>query len=484
MADGSVIYKKGAVVGTYNLNKDGSLIIKNLPLGVYEIQEIETLKGLALDNTKHEIKLTQKDKTTTLYEHTENIVNKTIVVEFSKTDITGDGELEGATLQVIDDKNNVIDEWVSGKKTHKIEGLESGKTYKLIETIAPDGYAKSTEIEFKVDNTNKIQKVAMIDKVVEMSKVDIGGEEIEGATIQVKDEKGNIVDEWTSTKESHKIKNLEEGKKYTLHEEVVADGYVKATDVEFEVSTDKETQHLEMVDKIVDITKTDITNEKEIEGAKLQVVDEDNNIVDEWTSTKEAHKVKGLEEGKKYTLIEITAPYGYEIAESIEFEVSYDKATQHIVMKDKPILKNVKLVKIDEETKEIIKDKFTFGIYEDEECTKLIQKIESNKDDGTITFTELRYGTYFIKELQAPADYEISERVVKVEINDKGVFIDNVETEEKDEVYSFEFTNKKIEVPQTGDIGNKKFILGTLLLALLGLALIVIRVYKDSKKDK
>lgn len=484
MADGSVIYKKGAVVGTYNLNKDGSLIIKNLPLGVYEIQEIETLKGLALDNTKHEIKLTQKDKTTTLYEHTENIVNKTIVVEFSKTDITGDGELEGATLQVIDDKNNVIDEWVSGKKTHKIEGLESGKTYKLIETIAPDGYAKSTEIEFKVDNTNKIQKVTMIDKVVEMSKVDIGGEEIEGATIQVKDEKGNIVDEWTSTKESHKIKNLEEGKKYTLHEEVVADGYVKATDVEFEVSTDKETQHLEMVDKIVDITKTDITNEKEIEGAKLQVVDEDNNIVDEWTSTKEAHKVKGLEEGKKYTLIEITAPYGYEIAESIEFEVSYDKATQHIVMKDKPILKNVKLVKIDEETKEIIKDKFTFGIYEDEECTKLIQKIESNKDDGTITFTELRYGTYFIKELQAPADYEISERVVKVEINDKGVFIDNVETEEKDEVYSFEFTNKKIEVPQTGDIGNKKFILGTLLLALLGLALIVIRVYKDSKKDK
>ena len=399
MADGSAIYKKGAVVGTYNLNKDGSLTIKNLPLGIYEVQEVETLKGLVLDNTKHEIKLTQEDETTTLYEHTENIVNKTIIVEFSKTDITGDEELEGATLQVIDDKNNVIDEWVSGKKTHKIEGLESGKTYKLIETIAPDGYAKSTEIEFKVDNTNKIQKVTMIDKIVE-------------------------------------------------------------------------------------ITKTDITNEKEIEGAKLQVVDEDNNIVDEWTSTKEAHKVKGLEEGKKYTLIEITAPYGYEIAESIEFEVSYDKATQHIVMKDKPILKNVKLVKIDEETKEVIKDKFTFGIYEDEECTKLIQKIESNKDDGTIIFENLRYGIYFIKELQAPADYEISERVVKVEINDKGVFIDNSETEEKDEAYSFEFTNKKIEVPQTGDIGNKKFILGTLLLALLGLALLIIQIYKHSKKDE
>ena len=398
MADGSVIYKKGAVVGTYNLNKDGSLTIKNLPLGVYEVQEIETLKGLAIDNTKHEIELAQKDKTTTLYEHTENIVNKTIVVEFSKTDITGDGELESATLQVIDDKNNVIDEWVSGKKSYKIEGLEAGKTYKLIETIAPDGYAKSTEIEFKVDNTNKIQKVTMIDK-------------------------------------------------------------------------------------IVDITKTDITNEKEIEGAKLQVVDENNNIVDEWTSTKEAHKVTGLEEGKKYTLIEITAPYGYEIAESIQFEVSYDKATQHIVMKDKPILKNIKLVKIDEETKEIIKDKFTFGIYEDKECTKLVQKIESNKDDGTIIFAELRYGTYFIKEISAPQNYLISERIVKIEINDKGVFIDNVETEEKDEVYSFEFTNRKIETPKTGRQSNKKLLLGTLLLSGLGLLLVLIRIFK-SKENK
>lgn len=399
MADGSVIYKKGTEVGTYNLNSKGELEIENLPLGVYEIQEIETLKGLALDNTKHEIVLEQKDNTTLVYDHTINITNKTITVEFSKTTITGDGELEGATLQVVDKENKIIDEWVSTKETHKIEGLQAGETYKLIETIAPDGYTKSTEIEFTVKDTYEIQKVTMIDKIVE-------------------------------------------------------------------------------------VTKTDFATGEEIEGAELEVIDEDGNIIDSWISTKEPHKVKGLEEGKTYTLIEITAPYGYEIAESITFTVTSDKETQKVEMKDKPILKDIKLIKVDEETKEIIKDKFTFGIYEDEECTKLIQKIESNKDDGTITFENLRYGTYFIKELQAPEDYELSEIVVKVEINDKGVFIDGIETEENGETYSFEYTNKKIEVPQTGDISNKNFIVGTLLLASLGLILVIIHIYKNSKNEK
>ena len=47
-------------------------------------------------------------------------------------------------------------------------------------------------------------------------------------------------------------------------------------------------------------------------------------------------------------------------------------------MKDMPILKNVKIVKIDSQTKETIKDKFTFAIYEGPECTILIKVVQSN----------------------------------------------------------------------------------------------------------
>ena len=397
MADGSVIYEKGKEIGTYNLEVDGKLTIKNLPLGIYEIQEIETLKGLILDDTKYEIALKQEDTVTEIYNYTVNITNKTSKFEFSKTDITGDKELEGANLQVKDEENNTIDEWVSGKNSHKIEGLEIGKKYKLIETIAPNGYAKSTEIEFEVKNTKEVQKVTMIDK-------------------------------------------------------------------------------------IVDITKTDLTNGEEIEGAELVITDEDGNIVDKWTSTNESHHVKGLEENKKYTLTEITAPYGYEIAESIDFVVSTDKETQKIEMKDMPILKSVQIEKLDKATGKNIKlNKFEFGIYENEECTKLIRKVSSDENKGIALFDKLKFGTYYIKETKAPLGYKLSNQVVKVEINDKGVFADDIEIEEKDDVYSINYYNSLQPVIQTGNETNYALLFGLLGVSLVG-AITGIVVLRRSRK--
>ena len=567
MADGSVIYQKGQEIKKYNLTKDGKLTITNLPMGTYEIVETKTLDGLVLNTTKYEVKFEQKDLTTKIYETKLDISNDTTLVEFSKTDITGDKELIGAKLTVLDNENNIIDTWTSTEKTHKIEGLTIGKEYTLKEEIAPDGYVvatsikftikdtneiqkinmidkivemskvdiageeiegatiqvldkdskvvdewvsgkephkiknlvegetytlheeivadsyvKATDIEFKVTTDKETQKVVMIDKVVEMSKVDIAGEEIEGATIQVLDKDSKVVDEWVSGKEPHKIKNLVEGETYTLHEEIVADSYVKATDVEFIVTTDKETQKVVMIDKLVEITKTDIINGNELEGAELEVTDEDGNTIDKWTSTKEPHKVKGLEEGKTYILKETTAPYGYEITEEIRFTVTTDKETQKIEMKDMPILKNVKVIKIDTETKEVIKDKFIFAIYEDPECTKLIKEVKSNSEDGTALFEELRYGTYYIKEIKAPKDYELSNKIVKVEINDKGIFVDDTQVEENENTIEFTFENKKIEVPKTGVESKIKLFAGSIILSLLGIAYIIIK--RKQNKDK
>ena len=534
-ADGSIIYNAGQTIGTYNLNEEGKLVVDNLWMGKYYLQELSTIDGCVLDNTQYDVIFTQNDTTTKEYTVKLDITNDTTLVEISKNDITGESELAGAELSVIDKEGNIIDSWTSTDKAHTIEGLKVGEKYTLRENLAPLGYVKSTDVEFTVENTSEMQKVTMIDKVVEMSKVDIIGDELAGATMQVLDEEGNVVDEWVSSTEPHKIKGLEEGKSYTLHEEIAIEGYVKATDIEFDVTLDKETQHLEMIDKVVEMSKVDIAGD-ELEGAKIQVLDKEGNIVDEWVSGKEPHKIKnlvegemytlheevapegyvvatditfevtadketqheilvnkqvavkktdfatgeelegaeltitdkdgniidswtsgteehfvtGLKEGETYTLTEVTCPYGYEQAESITFSVTNEKDTQLIEMKDMPILTDIKVVKTDKDTKEVIKDKFTFGIYEDIECSKLIKEIVANKEDGFVTFEDLRYGTFYIKEQNAPKGYQLSDKIVKVEINEKGVFVDDIKQEDtEDRVYSFEFENAKIETPQT-----------------------------------
>ena len=481
-ADGSKIYSKGQEIGTYNLNKNGNLKVENLLMGTYELEETKTLDGLVLNDTKYEIKFEQEDLIRKVYEDKENISNDTTIFEFSKKSITGDDELEGAKLSVTDENGKIIDTWTSSKDNHKIEGLIVGKTYKLNEEIAPDGYTKATSVDFKVENTKEIQKVEMIDKIVTMSKKDIGGNEVDGAKIKVFDKDGSVIDEWVSGKENHNIKGLTEGEKYILHEEYAPDEFVIATDVEFEVTYGKETQEIVLIDKSVEITKTDLVTGDEIEGAELQVVDENGNIIDEWVSEKEPHKVTGLEENKKYELIEKTAPYGYETTEKIEFVVTTDKETQKIEMKDMPILKNIKLNKIDSKTKELIKEKFVFGIYEDEECNNLIKEVKSNKNDGYVVFDQLRYGKYYIKEIKAPVGYELSNKIVNIEINDNGVFADGNLIEENDSIYSIDFENDIIEVPNTGD--NRHTEIFALIGGLSAISLAGAFIYDYKKKSR
>lgn len=567
-ADNSVIYSAGEEIGIYNLSKEGKLEISNIPMGYVLLQEIQTLDGLVLDDEVYEIEFKQENNTTKVYTKTLEIENETTIVEISKTDITGEKEIIGATLRVLDKDNNVIDKWVSTEKSHTIEGLIVGQEYILEEEISAKGYVKATSIKFIVNNTTEIQKVTMIDKIVEMSKIDISGKEIEGAGLKVYDKDGNIVDEWISTKEPHKIENLIEGETYTLHEEyapenytiasdivftvsfdketqkiemidkivemskkniagdelegativvtnirtknivdkwvsgkephiiqgliegetyimheeIAIEGYVKATDIEFTVTLDKETQHIEMIDKIVLISKTDLVTGEELLGAELIVTDKDGNEIDRWISTDVPHQVIGLEEGKEYLLTEITSPYGYEIAETITFKVTEDKETQKIEMKDMPILKTLKIFKVDEDTEEIIKDKFTFGIYEDEACTKLIQMVDSDKKQGTVIFEGVRYGTVYLKEVSAPKGYQLSDKIVKIEINDNGVFVDGELLEDDNSICTFTYYNKQIPKIQTGNEINYILLIASIVISLIGITSGII-ILKRNKKN-
>ena len=181
----------------------------------------------------------------------------------------------------------------------------------------------------------------MIDKQVLISKKDQLNQYVMNAKLQIVDENGEVIDEWKTQDKDHIASGLEVGKQYALKEVDVPENYRKADDITFVVKDDQKNQIIEMLDlktAVVSITKYDATNKKELPGAKLKVLNKDNEIVDEWTSTNQEHFVKNLVVGDEYTLAEETSPNGYKKAEPIKFTVEDDgKVIQKVAMYDECI---------------------------------------------------------------------------------------------------------------------------------------------------
>lgn len=388
-ADGSTLTAKGDIaknvygteVGSIALNADGTASVTDLPMGKYTLKETAVPAGAVLDSTEREVEFKQEDtdaqhKTykvvfaddaeitdwkdkSKVQTANDAIVNKVTKVEISKKTVTGDDELEGATLTVKDSNGDVVLDkdgneltWVSGDHPHKIEGLHINEAYTLEETVAADGYVKATSIEFKVNEDGSVTPVTMIDKMVTVSKVDMGGKEVKGAEMSVTDTDGNVIDSWTSDGTEHKVNGLEEGKKYILNENTAPAGYVKATSIPFEVSGADENgvkvdQTIDMTDKKVTLNKTD-GNGNEVSGAKITITDEDGNTVESWTSGDKPHDISGLEEGKSYTWHEDYSEdiFGYYYAEDYTFEVTADGIDQNLEMVDAPI--KYQIAKVDD----------------------------------------------------------------------------------------------------------------------------------------
>ena len=303
--DGSLMFEKDSVIttensgaivntgsevgnGIYALSLDGHLDIFNLPMSTkgasYYLQEVKTLDGCVLDTTQYDAVFKQSDFTTKNYIKSFDVENKTTDFEFNKTDVTGDKEVEDAQLTITDEDGNVVDQWTSTDKVHSIEGLVVGKTYTLSETVTAKDYVKATDIKFTVKNSSELETVTMKDKQVFVSKTTVGGEEVTGAHMQIIDEDGNIIDEWYSEGKSHIANGLEEGKTYTLHEDLSPLGFNLANDFTFAVTKEKENQIVEMIDTVTEVNKTDVDG-KAVKEATLSIVSEKTkDIVDQWVT--------------------------------------------------------------------------------------------------------------------------------------------------------------------------------------------------------
>lgn len=105
----------------------------------------------------------------------------------------------------------------------------------------------------------------------------------------------------------------------------------------------------------VQISKRDITNEAEVPGAKLSILDSDGNVVESWISGEEPHRIDRLESGD-YTLVEEMTPNRYDKATEVPFTVLPSGELQTVVMYDEPISITAEIDKRQEIADPVAKD--------------------------------------------------------------------------------------------------------------------------------
>lgn len=270
-----VIYAKDTLVKTVTTNKNGEAVIKDLPLGKYRVKETKAPAGFVLNPDSQEVAFIYKDQNTPEIEEKLEFSNERQKVELSveKQDAETGKALKGATFglynkeaissgdKVIVKADTLLQEITSNEKGKAAFTLDLplGRYY-VKELQAPAGYVSSDEIlEFDATYQGQDVKTIKLKSVkknqpttVEVTKADITtGTELDGASMSVLDKDGNVIDSWTSVKDSpHVIKRLQVGKTYILREELASYGYLRATDVEFTISDTAEVQKVKMEDEV------------------------------------------------------------------------------------------------------------------------------------------------------------------------------------------------------------------------------------------
>lgn len=376
-ADGTVIPADGLLSEVSLAENMTARFDVQIPFGRYYVQEIATDEHYVLNGEKYLVN----------FEYMGQDI-RTVDIDCGQfVNLLKRGRIEG---HKVDDKSEPLENAVFGlftadcvkfsRDTAVMTAASDENGYFVFDEIpygeyiiheieTPTGYIFSDEsYPVTVSEDGDVVEITAVNKpiTIEISKVNVYGEELIGAEMQLIDSEDNVVDEWVSDGTNHVVSKLGAGE-YVLKEIAAPDGYVIAADIKFSVDvygnvtvenvdskavSDNGDPLITMVDDTtkVQISKQDITTGEELPGATLQIIDEDGNVVEEWVSTNEPHMIEGkLIASKEYTLKEIIAPEGYEIANEIKFTVNADGTVTEVVMYDEhtPDLETPPTVTID-----------------------------------------------------------------------------------------------------------------------------------------
>lgn len=500
-------YAADELVATITTDGSGIAQAKDLPAGRYYVKEAGTAYGHVLDEEPRYVDLTYRDQDTPVIVYDENWQNnrQRVQVDVVKKERDKDRVLSGAVFglftkeDIMSAKGKVLmeaDTIIELKTTdadgriHFVADLPVGGSYYVKELYAPDGFVNSEEaqefvFEYQGEKVSEASYSFIFEDdptTVEFTKADLTtGKELPGATLAVIDENGETVEEWVSEEKPHIIKELVVGKTYKLVERIPANGYATAESVEFTVGNTPEIQKQVMEDDVtkVEISKTDITDSKEIPGAKLTILDKDGKVVESWTSNEKPHLIEKLPVGK-YTLREEQAPKGYLVAEDVEFKVKDTGEIQKVKMQDGIPSGRLIIKKTDADSKAPIagvefelrkkgSKKAVAKLVTDEQGSAKSEELAAAiYQDGKFEETV----EYVLVETKAAQGYEVSEEEIPI-------LFEYVDDKTKEIVITKELTNKKSPVttqtvsPKTGDSTNIWLPIFLAVLSIGGIAGIV-----------
>lgn len=367
--DGTIIYKKGTVVDTITTNSEGKATSKALPLGNYSVREILAPDTFVLSSEVKDVSLKYKDQNTAIVFANTSFTNERQKVDINvyKKDAENDIGLLGATFGLYA-KNDI--------KNYKGEIVVTAGT--LIESVTSNTEGKvhfTSDLPLTNFEIKEVQAPIGYSSSNEVIKVDA-----------------------TYRGQNTKVINLE----YEFKNQIIK----------------------------VEVSKQDITDSSEIEGAHLTIFEKDNEaaIFDTWISTKEPHLIKGLEVGKTYVLRETSSPYGFAISQDVEFTIQDTGKIQSVVMKDELVFGKLKFNKYGEIFNETITGQTEFGktespvwnesnlldcqitIFANEDITignttyyKKDEKVQTLESDWEpVLSKELPVGSYYYLETKVP----------------------------------------------------------------------------------